>query len=246
VRAHGQPAPTSYALFVLREPSVERAELTTRGESTRERIIQSAARVLARSGYAAGTLTEIARTADMKAGSIYHYFDSRESLIREVMTRGINETLDHVGAALNSLAAGASSRDRLSAVIVAHVEYVLSGSDIARASIGILGQAPEQVQSPAIELHRQYGAILSTLISDAARDGYLPPYLDERLLRLLLVGAANWTTTWYDAAGPASATKVGETLVAIFLGPSRSAASPSVALGALHARRRHTTGTRQL
>jgi TetR/AcrR family transcriptional regulator, cholesterol catabolism regulator len=229
---------------VSRQPSVERAELTARGESTRERIIHSAARVLARSGYAAATLTEIAQTADTKAGSIYHYFDSRESLIREVMTRGITETLDHVGAALDSLAAGASSRDRLSAVIRAHVEYVLSGSDIARASIRILGQVPEDVEGPAIELHRQYGALLSMLISDAARDGYLPPYLDERLLRLLLVGAANWTTTWYDPAGPASAQKVGETLVALIFGPSRSAASPSVAFGA-HGRRRHPTATPQ-
>ena len=209
-----------------------------RGESTRERIIQSAARVLAGSGYAAATLTEIARAADTKAGSMYHYFDSRESLIREVMTRGITETLDHIGSALDSLATDATSRDRLSAVIRAHVEYVLSGSDIARASIRILGQAPQEVQGPAIELHRQYGSVLSRLISEAARDGYLPPYLDERLLRLLLVGSVNWSTTWYNAAGPSSATEVADTLLALIFGPSRSAASPSVAFSALRGRRR--------
>jgi AcrR family transcriptional regulator len=217
--------------------SDERTERSPRGESTRERVLQSAARVLSERGYAAATLNEIARGADTKAGSLYYYFDSRESLIREVMTRGINETLAHVQAALDGLPPGASSKERLSAVIKAHVEHVLSGSDIARASIRILGQAPDDVQGPAIALHRSYGRTLASLISAAAHDGYLSSDIDERLLRLLLVGAANWATMWFDPAGPSTAADVGETLAAIvFASSSVDATPPSLLFGSLHAR----------
>jgi TetR/AcrR family transcriptional regulator, cholesterol catabolism regulator len=226
----------------VREKSVdERVELTSRGESSRERILRSAAAVLAASGYAGATLTEIATRADTKAGSLYHYFDSRESLIREVMTRGITETISHAEAALVATPTTATSRDRLSAVIRAHVEYVLSGSDIARASIRVLGQAPPEVQGPAIELHRQYGAMLSTLISAAARDGYLAADVDERLLRLLIAGAVNWSTAWFDPAGPSSATEVAEALVKLVFGsPPLAMTQPVPSFNTLHARRRRT------
>src|ERR1700685_4165192 len=120
--------------------------LTSRGESTRERILQCAAQVLGERGYAGTTLNEIADRANTKAGSLYYYFESREELIREIMTRGITETIDHVAAAVESLPPGATSQDRLAAAISAHVTYLLTESNIARASIRALGQAPVEVQ----------------------------------------------------------------------------------------------------
>ena len=192
--------------------------LTSRGESTRERIVQSAAWVLAAKGYSGTTLTDIADRARIKTGSLYYYFESREVLIREIMTRGITETQAYVKAAVAMLPPAASSRDRLAAAIAAHVRYMLTENDISRASIRTLGQAPLEVQGPAIELHRDYGRYLAELIENVQADGYLPPQTDSRVLRLLMVGAANWTSAWYDPAGSASVEQIAETLVQMALG----------------------------
>jgi AcrR family transcriptional regulator len=192
--------------------------LTRRGESTRERIIQSAAWVLADKGYSGTTLADIAGRANTKAGSLYYYFESREVLIREIMTRGITETQTYVKAAVAALTPEASSRDRLAAAITAHVRYMLTENDISRASIRTLGQAPAEVQGPAIELHREYGQYLAELIDDVRTDGYLLPQTDSRVLRLLMVGAANWTSAWYDPSGSASVEQIAETLVQMALG----------------------------
>ena len=99
--------------------------LTSRGESTRERILQSAASVLAEKGYSGSTLADIAARADIKAGSLYYYFESREELIRQIMTRGIIETHAHVNGAVELLPPEANSRDRLAAAIAAHVRGLL-------------------------------------------------------------------------------------------------------------------------
>jgi AcrR family transcriptional regulator len=191
--------------------------LTSRGESTRERILQGAASVLADKGYSGTTLADIAAQAQTKAGSLYYYFESREELIREIMTRGITETHAHVTGAVE-LPPGASSRDRLAAAITAHVRYMLTENDIARASIRTLGQAPPEVQGPAIALHRIYGQYLAELIESVKADGYLLPQADSRVLRLLMVGAANWTSAWYDPTGPASVDQIAELLVQMTLG----------------------------
>jgi TetR/AcrR family transcriptional regulator, cholesterol catabolism regulator len=192
--------------------------LTDRGESTRERILQSGAKVLAERGYSGTTLMEIAARAGTKAGSLYYYFESRDVLIREIMTRGITETNAHVRRAVDTLGAGASARDRLSAAIIAHVRYLLTDSDIARASIRSLGQAPSEVAGPATELHRLYGHYLSRLIDDATRDGLLDSDIDSRVLRLLIVGAANWCTAWYQPDGDSSVDEIAELAARVAIG----------------------------
>jgi AcrR family transcriptional regulator len=185
-------------------------QLTSRGESTRERILQSAAEVLAERGYAGATLNDIAQRANTKAGSLYYYFESREDLVREIMTRGITETIEHVIAAVDALPPGATSQDRVAAAISAQVRYLLTESSIARASIRALGQAPAEVQGPAIELHREYGHYLGKLIDEAAQDGFVDASIDSRVLRLLIAGAANWSTEWYNPQGDASVEVIAE------------------------------------
>lgn len=175
--------------------------------------MQSAARVLARKGYAATTLAEIAEGAGTKAGSMYYYIDNREGLIRGLMTRGIIETHAYVKHAVENLGSDATSQDRLGAAIGAHMRFMLTENDIARASIRTLGQAPPDVQGPAIELHRRYGHYFSSLIEDAKSDGFLATDVDARLLRLLIIGAANWSTAWYQTTGANSADDIAELLV---------------------------------
>ena len=184
--------------------------LTSRGISTRERILQSAAEVLAERGYAGSTLNDFAERAKTKAGSLYYYFESREDLIREIMTRGITETIDHVTAAVDALPDEATSQDRLAAAISAQVRYLLTENNIARASIRALGQAPADVEGPAILLHRDYGHYLGRLIDDATKDGFIDAGIDSRVLRLLIAGAANWCTAWYNPDGDASVEVIAE------------------------------------
>ena len=47
-------------------------ERIRKGQRTRTRILDAAAEVLSRKGYAAATLTEIASVAKMQAGSLYY------------------------------------------------------------------------------------------------------------------------------------------------------------------------------
>jgi TetR/AcrR family transcriptional regulator, cholesterol catabolism regulator len=131
--------------------------LTARGEGKRERIMDSAAAVLARSGYAGTTLGEIASLAGTHAGSLYYYFDSREALVEAVLVRGVDSALAYSAAAVDSLPPEASSRDRLVAAITAHIEYMLEGSDYAVAGVRAIGQVPEPIASAVTRRHRAYG-----------------------------------------------------------------------------------------
>jgi len=51
------------------------------------------------------------------SGILYYYFESREELIRQIMTRGITETHAHVNGAVEQLPPEASSQGHLAELI---------------------------------------------------------------------------------------------------------------------------------
>ena len=60
-------------------------------------MLDAAAERLVAQGYTATTLREIAADIGIKAGSIYHHFESKEDLFIEVFSRGIEVMVDAFG-----------------------------------------------------------------------------------------------------------------------------------------------------
>ena len=74
---------------------------TTRegGSGRRADVVQLAGELFAQKGYRATTVREIADAAGILSGSLYHHFDSKESIADEILSSFINEVLaDYRGA----------------------------------------------------------------------------------------------------------------------------------------------------
>jgi TetR/AcrR family transcriptional repressor of nem operon len=72
---------------------------TTKGQSTRARIVQAAAELVAENGAAGTSLDDVGERAHASRGQLYHYFDDRDDLIRAV----VNATTDSVLLAQDEL-----------------------------------------------------------------------------------------------------------------------------------------------
>jgi AcrR family transcriptional regulator len=73
--------------------------LTSKGQATRERIVQAAAELVAEKGAAGMSLDDIGERAGASRSQLYHYFDDRDALVRAV----IDITSDQVLAAQDGL-----------------------------------------------------------------------------------------------------------------------------------------------
>ena len=168
---------------------------------TRARILDSAARVFSQNGYAATRLTDIAEAADVKQGSLYYYFDSKDTLVAEMLRLGLKKTHEHVVSAVEALGAEASAIARLGAAIHAHAEAVIEAVDYTAANARILGQLPEELRKRHIRVdQRPYAKLWDGLLSDALDAGEIRDDLDLQTLRLLILGSLNWTVEWPDRA----------------------------------------------
>src|SRR5258708_13529069 len=73
--------------------------LTAKGRSTRTRIVQASAELVAEKGAAAMSLDDVCERAHASRSQLYHYFDDRDDLMRAV----VNTTTESVLLAQDGL-----------------------------------------------------------------------------------------------------------------------------------------------
>ena len=76
-----------------------------RSRETVEAILEAAAQVFERHGYAAGTTNRIAERAGVSIGSLYQYFPNKDAIVVELMHRHLNELEEVALPALGQLVA---------------------------------------------------------------------------------------------------------------------------------------------
>jgi TetR/AcrR family transcriptional regulator, cholesterol catabolism regulator len=165
---------------------------------TRQRILDAAAHVLSRKGYAGTRLTDVAEVAEIQAPAIYYYFPSREELLEEVMWSGIARLIEHVQARLDALPPEATAMDRIEVAVESQLQYELEISDYSTAAIRNGAQIPEDIRVRFTAEAARYFDIWRKLLHDAEHDGELRPDLDPRAARMLVLGALNWAVEWWN------------------------------------------------
>ncbi|WP_040168017.1 TetR/AcrR family transcriptional regulator [Microbacterium gorillae] len=170
---------------------------TQKSQRTRQRILDAAAQVLSRKGYAGMRLTDVAEVAGLQAPAIYYYYASRDDLVEEVMWAGAHRVREHVEAVVGDMS-DATALERILAAVDAHLRYELQISDYTTASIRNAGQVPEHLRvRPAAE-EAAYSRIWRDLFHTAQDAGELRADLDINIFRLLLLGSMNWAVEWWN------------------------------------------------
>jgi len=116
----------------------------SRKEATHERIVETAARAIRRSGYGGAGVAEIMKEAGLTHGGFYAHFASREAMLAEAADRAGAESV----ALSARIAATAKPEQALQALIQAylskeHVKSVEMGCPIAALGSEMPRQAPE-------------------------------------------------------------------------------------------------------
>ncbi len=133
----------------------------------------------------------------MHVPGVYYYFDSKEDLVEEVLRAGVARAFSFVEERVAAVPEGRPALDRLRAAIEAHVLVVLEIGDYTSANIRIFGQLPDDIRRRHLAQQRAYGDLWRRLLDDARAAGELRPDLDLSVLRMLILGALNWTVEWY-------------------------------------------------
>jgi AcrR family transcriptional regulator len=171
-------------------------------DDTRRQILDAAAKLLRRNGYASTSLRDIASATGMKAGSLYYHFASKEELAEIVMTEGI----DLVRAAVRqALAARPKASDPLEDIEIAvrtHLKALYQSGDYASANIRCFNHVPDEMKQRLRKVRERYETDWRKLLGRARAAGRLGDDVDDDALRYGLFGVMNYTLEWLRPGGP--------------------------------------------
>ncbi len=173
------------------------AEIPAEGASARH-VLDCAARLFSRNGYAAVSLRGIAAESGMKAGSLYYHFESKDVIVTEILNTGVRRVHSAVERTVAALPRDASAARTLGAAIEAHLRALHEAGDYTSANIRIFGQVPPAIREAHMGVRREYEALWSGLLRRGVAAGELRADLDVARLRAFLLGAMNSSLEWLE------------------------------------------------
>ena len=178
---------------------------TPRADNRLPLILDEAARLFASRGFEGTSVRDIVRAVDMLPGSLYYHFAAKEDLLAAVYEEGVRRISARVSGAVGT---------RFEAACIAHLEALLGESDYAQVVIRVRPSDVPAVAEHLVGLRNQYEQLFIDLV-DALP---LAADVDRRTLRLMLLGALNWTQTWYRE-GRDDAKTIAREFVALLRAP---------------------------
>ena len=165
---------------------------------SRDRILNAAALLFCQHGYAGVSMRKIAESCEMKAGSIYYHFTSKDQILTEVLNIGIQRVHASVATALSGAPLDVKPIDKFRYAISGHLHALLENSYFTSANVRIFRQVPNAIQRSNLDVRRSYEALWDGFLTELKDAGHLRSDVDLRSLRLMLIGALNATLEWFD------------------------------------------------
>ncbi|HEV7976049.1 TetR/AcrR family transcriptional regulator [Amycolatopsis sp.] len=164
-----------------------RPRITPKGERTRARIVDEAARLIHERGVASTTLDDVKAAAGVSGSQLYHYFPDKEELVQAVIDHQADTILDNQRRAdLGSVEGVQAWRDML-------IAQAKSTKTKGGCPLGSLGGQLAESDPEARALVATGFERWSTAISDGLRAlhaaGHLPADVDPDDLAVTLLAA---------------------------------------------------------
>ncbi|MDY6808631.1 TetR family transcriptional regulator [Gordonia sp. HNM0687] len=188
---------------------------TVTGSTRRDELLATAGRMFAENGLRSTTVRDIADAAGILSGSLYHHFDSKESMVDEIL-RGF---LDDLFARYREIAAaGLSAADTLRGLVVASFESI----DAQRNAVAIYQDEAKRLAAQERfgyigELNTEFRQLWHAVLRRGVDDGEFRADLDVELAYRFLRDTVWVAVRWYRPGGALSADDIAGQYLSIVL-----------------------------
>ncbi|GGU89242.1 putative transcriptional regulator TetR family protein [Streptomyces litmocidini] len=185
------------------------------GPERRRELLDTAAEVFAAQGYNATTVRKIADAAGMLAGSLYYHFDSKESMLDEILSTFLNELWEGYDAVLG---AGLGPRETIEALVTESFREI----DRHRAAVAIYQkESLHLVDQPRfgylVDSQRRFEKAWLGTLERGVADGVFRDDLDVRLTYRFVRDTVWVAASWYRPGGQHSPEEIARQYLSMVL-----------------------------
>ncbi len=152
-----------------------------RSEATVDAILEAAAQIFEREGYAAGTTNRIAERAGVSIGSLYQYFPNKDAILLALVHRHLAEGTSALGPHLERLSRGAPFDDVLPDIVHAMVALHALAPGFHRVLFEET-QLPSTLRAELDELEDRVVDLIADAFAVDPRSSPVDPRLSARIV----------------------------------------------------------------
>jgi TetR/AcrR family fatty acid metabolism transcriptional regulator len=160
----------------------------------RERILDAAVVEIARRGYAATTVAQIARRAGVADGTIYLYFKNKDEVLVQLFERAMSRFIEEGRARLAELTGAV---ERLRAIVELHLGLVGQDRDLAIITQVELRHSLHFMEELSRAQVGEYLGVIAEIIADGRRAGVFRTDVDPLFAAKAVFGVLDeMATDW--------------------------------------------------
>ncbi|MGW2477370.1 TetR/AcrR family transcriptional regulator [Streptomyces sp. NPDC001665] len=141
----------------------------SRLEAAREHLIAAATSVVTEVGWSQASVTAVADSAGIAAGSVYQHFSSKAALAVEVFRRAAGREVEVLGTVLRE---PGTPVERLARGVEVFARRALENRGLAYALLA--APADPAVGAERLEYRRRYRALFAEVVHEGIEEGLLP------------------------------------------------------------------------
>ena len=162
-------------------------------DEKRAQILKSAAKVFATEGFDRASMTQLARDCGISKANIYHYYDSKDAILYDILETYLCALRDRVcGIELQGLTPGEQLHQAVREILLAY-----QGADHEhRVQINGVDRLPPEQQTVLRGYQRDMVVFLSDILAGVAPDILGADRGKLRAVTMSVFGMLNWYYMW--------------------------------------------------
>jgi AcrR family transcriptional regulator len=173
---------------------------TSSGETTERSIREAAVKAIAKHGFEAASLRDIAKEVGIRAPSLYNYISSKEQLLYELMKDPLSSMLTEYRALVKDLD---DPVEKLRVFVQVHLNFHLhSRLDVFIGNMELRSLSASHYRTIS-NLREDYARALQAIIEEGVKSGVFN-VSEPRVVTLVMLGMLSGVCNWYQPGGAMS------------------------------------------
>lgn len=180
-------------------------------EDKTQAILDSAAKLFARTGYPNAKMQDIAQACGATKSMLYHYFPAKDDLLFALLQQHLGQLFDGIAAVIEE---PHDPLERFESFVQLYVQKSAGSRRRHVVAMNDVKYLPKARQAPILQLQNE---ILDQIVGIIKPLNTRLPAAHYRIHALMLVGMLNWTDIWYRPGGTVKPAELCELITDLFL-----------------------------
>lgn len=180
-------------------------------EEKRAALRRGAAIHFAQNGFDRSSMASVARASGVSKALIYHYYDSKEALLFDILDNHLGDLAQAVAA----MPEPACPETHLRGLVHTILSQYRDADAEHKLQIDALATLPPEMQAPLIDLQRQLVDTMRAALQAVGAQG------DLRAVTMTVFGMLNWFYMWHRPGKGISRDAYGDLVTDLLLGGVR-------------------------